>query len=95
MVHGREAVKRVTVAEGRRNFSRLLKEIRAEGGLVLIVDSRSHELVGALFSPEEYRRYERLRPLLEALWLSAKFEGRGGDVVELIRAARKELDQRV
>ncbi len=87
-------VKRVSVAEGKRDFTRLLKEAREKLVNVLIFNEREGELVGALLPPQEYERYTQLDAYFEALRLSKKFESLPLDVPKLVRRSRQELEER-
>nr|BAL59199.1 hypothetical protein HGMM_OP3C354 [Candidatus Acetothermum autotrophicum] len=86
--------KRVSVAEGKKEFTQLLKEAREKQMPILIFNERSAEFAGALLPPEEYERYERLRAYFEALRLSQKFAHLKLDLPELVRQAREELEER-
>lgn len=86
--------KRVSVAEGKKGFTQLLKEAKEKDIPVLIFNERSGEFAGAILSPEEYERYERLRAYFEALRLSKKFAHLKIDVSELVRESRQELEER-
>lgn len=86
--------KRVSVAEGKRDFTRLLKEAREGQIPILIFNERSDEFAGALLSPGEYKRYEWLRAYFEALRLSQKFAHLKIDLPELMHQAREELEER-
>lgn len=85
--------KRVSVAEGKKEFTQLLKEAREKQMPILIFNERSAEFAGALLPPEEYERYERLRAYFEALRLSQKFAHLKLDLPELVRQAREELEE--
>lgn len=86
--------KRVSVAEGKKGFTQLLKEAREKHIPILVFNERLDEFVGAILSPEEYERYERLRAYFEALRLSKKFAHLKLDVGELLWESRKELEER-
>ena len=86
--------KRVSVAEGKRGFTRLLKEAKEKGIPILVFNERLDEFVGAILPPKEYERYERLCAYFEALRLSKKFAGLKIDAAELVREAREELEER-
>jgi PHD/YefM family antitoxin component YafN of YafNO toxin-antitoxin module len=84
----------VSVAEGKKDLSRLLREAAEARSPVLIFNKRKGKLAGALLSPEEYERYERLQGYFEALRLSRKFAPLDLDLAALVRASRAELDGR-
>jgi PHD/YefM family antitoxin component YafN of YafNO toxin-antitoxin module len=85
---------RVSVAEGKKDLSRLLKEAAEARSPILIFNERKGELAGALLSPAEYERYELLQGYFEALRLSQKFAPLTVDLEALVRASRAELDER-
>lgn len=85
---------RVSVAEGKREFTRLLREAREKQVPILIFNERLDELAGAILSPEEYERYERLRAYFEALRLSEKLSHLKLNLPQLIRQSRQELEER-
>ena len=84
--------RKVSVAEGRRGFTRLLREARERDAPILIFNEREEELVGAILPPREYARYARMRAYFEAPALSQRLSGLGLEVEELVREARKELE---
>jgi hypothetical protein len=86
--------KKVSVAEGKRDFTQLLKEARDKRIPILIFNERVAELAGAILPPEEYRQYERLSAYFEAIRLSKKFADLDIDIPELTRKTRKELEER-
>jgi len=87
-----DKVRKVSVAEGKRRFTQLLRE--AQEGPILIVNARSRRLAGALLSPADYARFSRLSAYFEALRISQKLSGSGLTVDELLTEARKELEGR-
>lgn len=86
--------KRVSVAEGKKGFTQLLREARDKQVPILIFNERLDELAGAILSPEEYERYERLRAYFEALRLSEKFAHFKLNLPQLVRLSREELSER-
>ncbi|MFN4218590.1 MAG: hypothetical protein ACK4HB_04850 [Candidatus Bipolaricaulia bacterium] len=86
--------KRVSVAEGKRGFTQLLKEAREKHIAILVFNEREGEFVGAILSPDDYERYEQLSAYVEALRLSKKFEHLDLDVPSLVRWSRRELEER-
>lgn len=86
--------RRVSVAEGKREFTQLLKEAQEKGIPILIINERAHRLAGVILSPDEYERYEKLRAYFEALRLSQKYAHLKVDLPELVRQAREELEDR-
>jgi len=94
MKDNKRSIDRVSVAEGKKGLSRLLKKAAEEDSAVLIYNERRGELAGALLSPAEYERYGRLRAYFEALRLSRKFSAVDLDLAELGRASRQELEDR-
>ncbi|MBI4639740.1 MAG: hypothetical protein HY731_03550 [Candidatus Tectomicrobia bacterium] len=86
--------KRVSVAEGKKEFTQLLKEAREKQIPILIFNQRLDELVGAILAPEEYEQYERLCAYFEALRLSQKFAHLDIDLPQLVRQSREELEER-
>lgn len=85
---------RVSVAEGKKDLSRLLREAAERRSPILIFNERKGELAGALLSPAEYERYERLQGYFEALRLSQKFSPLKLDLEALVKASRAELNER-
>ena len=53
--------KRVSVAEGKREFTQLRKKAKEKGIPILVFNERRDELVGVIRPPAESARYERLR----------------------------------
>jgi hypothetical protein len=86
--------KRVSVAEGKKEFTQLLKEARKKQIPILIFNERLDDFAGALLPPEAYEHYERLRAYFEALRLSQKFADLKIDLPSLVRQAREELEER-
>ncbi len=86
--------KRVSVAEGKKDFTQLLKEAREKHVPILIFNEREDEFAGAILSPQEYERYEQLNAYFEALRLSKKFEHLAMDIPEFVRRSRQELEER-
>lgn len=86
--------KRVSVAEGKKGFTQLLKEAREKQIPILIFNERLEALAGAILSPEAYEQYERLWAYFEALRLSQKFAHLKIDLPKLVRRAREELEER-
>jgi len=52
--------KRVSVAEGKREFTPLLKKAKEKGIPILVFNERRDELVGVILPPAELARYEQL-----------------------------------
>jgi len=88
------AAKRVSVAEGKRGFTQLLKEARERRISILVFNEREDKLAGAILPPQEYERYKQLSAYFEALRLSKKFEDLALDVPSLVRQSRQELEER-
>lgn len=86
--------KRVSVAEGKRALTQLLKEAREKQIPILIFNERSNEFVGAILPPEAYEHYQRLKAYFEALHLSTKFAHLPLDLPDVVRASREELEER-
>ncbi|MBI4279028.1 MAG: type II toxin-antitoxin system Phd/YefM family antitoxin [Armatimonadetes bacterium] len=86
--------KKVSIAEGKRDFTRLLREARTKRMPILIYNDREGACAGVLLSPEEYHRYTRIRGYFEAVRLSATLQGLETDAVTLARQARQDLDHR-
>ncbi|MFQ5738937.1 MAG: hypothetical protein ACE5JX_07965 [Acidobacteriota bacterium] len=86
--------KRVSVAEGKKGFTQLLREAREKQIPILIFNRRIGEFAGAILAPEDYERYERLHAYFEALRLSKKFGHVDIDIPELVRQSRAELEER-
>lgn len=86
------STKRVSVAEGKKSFTQLLKEIEKEQATVLIF--RRNHFVGALLSPGEYERLDRLEAYFEALQLSKQLARLKVNAEELAREGRQELEER-
>ena len=86
--------RRVSVANGKRAFTQLLKEVRKTHAPVLIYDERRNKLAGALLSPEEYERYTRMRAYFEAVRLSEMFQHLELNAADLARRSRRDLEGR-
>ena len=86
--------KRVSVAEGKKEFTQLLREARDRQVPILVFNERLNKLAGAILSPEEYEKYERLRAYFEALRLSEKFAHLKLDLPQLVRQSHQELKER-
>lgn len=84
--------KRVSVAEAKREFTKLLREAE-EKGQGIIVTRRGVPFM-VILRYENYERLEQLRGYFEALRLSKKFADLGIHVDELVRESRKELEER-
>lgn len=84
--------KRVSVAEGKKSFTQLLKEV--EKGKTAILIYRRGQFVGALLPADEYQRFERLQGYFEALRLSRELAPLGVTAAELVRQSRQELEER-
>jgi PHD/YefM family antitoxin component YafN of YafNO toxin-antitoxin module len=84
--------KSVSVAEGKKSFTRLLKEAEEKQTTILIF--RRDQLAGAILSPDEYERLERLQAYFEALWLSKQLAHLQVSAAELAREARQALEDR-
>lgn len=84
--------KEVSVAEGKKSFTQLLKEVENEQTTVLIF--RRRQLVGAILPPDEYERLERLQAYFEALRLSNQLSHLQISSEELTRESREELEGR-
>lgn len=85
-------VRKVSVAEGKRSFTQLLKE--AERTQTAILVFRREQFAGAILPPNEYERLERLQAYFEALRLSEQLAHLPVNVAELVREARQELEER-
>lgn len=86
--------RRVSVADGKRSLTKLLREARETHQPILIFNERRNELAGALLSPEDYERYQRLSAYFEALRLSESLSDRKLGLSDLIREARQTLEER-
>jgi len=84
--------KKVSVAEGKKFFTQLLKEAEEEQTAILIF--RRGRFAGAILPPGEYERLERLQAFFEALYLSKQFAHLSVDVAQLVRESRQELEER-
>ena len=87
--------KRVSVAEGKKEFTQLLKEARETQTPILIFNLRLDELAGAILSPEEYERYQLLKAYFEAIRLSQRFSYLDVNILDLVNRSRKELEGRI
>jgi len=92
MVTGNMSEKRVSVAEGKKEFTQLLHEA-AERKIHILV-FRHDAFAGAILPPEEYELFERLRAYFEALRLSQKFSSLKVTAAELAEQSRSELEER-
>ena len=86
------STKKVSVAEGKKSFTQLLKEVEKEQTAILI--HRRGAFVGALLSAGEYQRFERLQGYFEALRISKRLAPMGVTAAELVRESRQELEER-
>jgi len=86
--------RRVSVAEGKRDFTRLLREVRESRQPVLIYDYREHVPAGVLVSPDEYDRYTSMRAYLEAVRISEATKRLKLDATRLARRSRRDLETR-
>ncbi|OFX30379.1 MAG: hypothetical protein A2Z07_12370 [Armatimonadetes bacterium RBG_16_67_12] len=85
-------IKRVSVAEAKRDLPRLLKE-SAEAD-ILVFNKRRGALAGAIVSAETYEHVSRIKAYLDALRISDKTRGRRLRVSDLMRKSRSELETR-
>jgi len=85
-------VKKVSVAEGKKSFTQLLRDV--EGGQTTVLIFRRGRFAGAILSPDEYERFERIQAYFEALRLSKQLAHLRVSAAELAQAARQELEAR-
>lgn len=83
--------RKVSVAEGKKSFTQLLRQVEEERTTVLIF--RRDQFAGAILPPEEYERLERLQAYFEALQLSKQLAHLEVTAAELAREARQELEE--
>jgi PHD/YefM family antitoxin component YafN of YafNO toxin-antitoxin module len=87
--------RRVSVARGKRDFTRLLRAARRGRRPVVIVDERKKQMAGALLSPAEFERYLRLRSLYDAIRISQDLRAIDLNALALSRESRRALETRV
>lgn len=88
------AGRRVSVAQGKRDFTRLLREVRERQEPVLIYDFREGAPAGVLISPEEYDHYRSLRAYTEAVRISKSTRHLDLNATKLARRSRRDLEAR-
>ncbi len=88
------AGRRVSVAEGKRDFTRLLREVRESQVPILIYDYREGVPAGVLLSPDEYDRYTHLRAYMQAVRISEATKYLKLNATELARRSRRDLEAR-
>lgn len=88
------AGRRVSVAEGKRDFTRLLREVRESQVPILIYDYREGTPAGVIVSPEEYERYTHLRAYVEAVRISEATKHLKLEAADLARRSRRDLEAR-
>jgi PHD/YefM family antitoxin component YafN of YafNO toxin-antitoxin module len=81
--------RRVSVAEGKRNLTQLLREAEATATTVLIY--RHDRLAGALVPPETYERMARTASYATAMRLSEELAHLDVNATDLAREARDTL----
>lgn len=86
--------RRVSIAKGKRDFTRLLRAARRGRRPIVIVDERRRELAGALLSPAEFQRYLRLGALYDAIRITQDLQSLDLDALALARASRRDLKTR-
>lgn len=83
---------RVTIAEGKKFFTRLVREAqKAKEGVVI---TKRGEPVAAIIPFEEYRRQQKVAAFLELLELRRSLASSGLTAQELYEQSRKELEER-
>jgi len=85
----------VSIAMGKRDFTRLLRAARRGRRPIVIFDERRRKMAGVLLSPVEYERYLRLRALYEAIRISQDLQSIDLNALTLSRESRRELETRV
>ena len=91
-MRGAMHTKKVSVAEGKKSFTQLLRQVEKEQAAVLIF--RRGRFVGAILPPDEYERLGRLQAYFEALQLSKQLAPLQLNAAELAQEARQELEER-
>ncbi len=81
---------KVSVAEARKDLSRLLKRARED----LLVITRRGEPDVVILPFEEYERLRRLRAYSRLVRLSDQLAGTGIKATELYEESRRELEER-
>jgi prevent-host-death family protein len=84
--------KTVSIAEGKRDFTGILKE--AESKKEDIVVTRRGEPVCVIMPFEEYRRIKRIRSYLRMLEISRELKGKRVKLSSLLKESRKQLEER-
>jgi prevent-host-death family protein len=82
---------KVSIAEAKSGFSRLLKRARQEPVIV----TRRGEPDMVILPFDEYERLRRLRAYASMVRLSRQLAGVGVTATELYEASRRELEERV
>ncbi|GFP29548.1 hypothetical protein HKBW3S44_01585 [Candidatus Hakubella thermalkaliphila] len=83
---------RVTIAEGKKSFTRLVRQTQ-EGKEGVVITKRG-EPVAAIIPFEEYRRQQKMEAFLELLELRRRLASSGVTARELYEQSRKELEER-
>lgn len=83
---------RVTIAEGKKCFTRLVRQTQ-EGKEGVVITKRG-EPVAAIIPFEEYRRQQKVEAFLELLELRRRLASSGLTAQELYEQSRKELEER-
>ncbi len=84
--------KAVTVAEGKRDFTGLLKE--AENKKEDIIVTRRGEPVCVIMPFDKYRKLKRVRSYIRMVELSQELKGKGVKVSRLLKESRNQLEDR-
>lgn len=85
--------KTVSVAEGKKSFTQLLRQVEEENTAVLIL--RRGQPIGALLPADEYERLKRFQAYFEALEVSRRLAHLPISATELAEESRQELEERV
>ena len=85
-------IKTITISEGKKGFTTIVKE-SVMNQEEIVITKRGHP-VAALLSYKEYLDYKKLRTYLRMLDLSATMKDIGIKTADVYAASRKELEER-
>jgi len=85
--------KRVSVAEAKQGFTKLLRE--AQQGQEEVIVTRRGTPFMVILPYEQFERLERWQAYLEMVRISEELEGVAVSAAELQAASRRELEERV
>ncbi len=84
--------KTISVAEGKRNFSVILKEAESSRGDVIV--TRRGQPVCVIMPYEEYQRIKRIRSYMRMVEIAEEMKGKKVEVSDLLDESRRQLEER-